>query len=495
MQVQLFFPFPSPSPPLPQTPTLIITPTLFSSLFFFFFFLVVLVLLSSHQRRQPKGKILPPGSMGWPYIGETLKFYTQNPDSFFANRRRRYGDTFKTHILGCPCVMISSPEAARIVLVTKAYLFKPTYPPSKEKMIGPEALFFHQGAYHARLKKLVLAAFLPSVIRGSVSEIEQIVLKFLPTWENTTINTLQEMKRVSFDVAMISAFGHKRDSEMKGIKQLYQCLEKGYNSMPLDLPGTPFHKAMKARKQLNETLRRLIQARRGNEKAGGLMGNLLGAKNHKVDQLSDSQIADNVIGVIFAAHDTTASVLTWVLKYLHDNGDLLEAVTREQDGIQRKIIEENRRLTWDDTRHMPLTTRKIWISHIVGPIPNTSILSFTFREAVEDVEFEGYYIPKGWKVLPLFRTIHYCADFFPQPEKFDPSRFEVPLRPNTFIPFGNGVHSCPGSELAKLEMLVLLHHLTTSYRWQVVGDEDGIQYGPFPVPKRGLPVKVTPLQK
>ena len=108
----------------------------------------------------------------------------------------RYGDIFKTHILGCPCVMISSPEAARIILVTQAHLFKPTYPPSKEKMIGPEALFFHQGAYHSRLKKLVQASFLPSAIRGSVSEIEQIVLKILPTWENTTINTLQEMKRV-----------------------------------------------------------------------------------------------------------------------------------------------------------------------------------------------------------------------------------------------------------------------------------------------------------
>lgn len=54
-----------------------------------------------------------------------------------------------------------------------------------------------------------------------------------------------------------------------------------------------------------------------------------------------------------------------------------------------------------------------------------SILSFTFREAVEDVEFEGYLIPKGWKVLPLFRTIHHSPDFFPQPDKFDPSRFEV----------------------------------------------------------------------
>ncbi|OMO91204.1 Cytochrome P450 [Corchorus olitorius] len=399
-----------------------------------------------------------------------------------------YGDIFKTHILGCPCVMISSPEAARVVLVSKAHLFKPTYPPSKEKMIGPEALFFHQGSYHSMLKKLVQASFLPSAIRGLVPEVEQIVLNFLPTWENTTINTLQEMKRYAFDVAMISAFGNKQDLEMKGIKHLYQCLEKGYNSMPLDLPGTPFHKAMKARKQLNETLRKLIQERRKLEKPeGGLLGVLLGAKNQKIDQLSDSQIADNIIGVIFAAHDTTASVLTWVLKYLHDNQDLLAAVTREQEGIQRKIIEGNRRLTWDDTRHMPLTTRVIQET-----LRRASILSFTFREAVQDVEFQGYYIPKGWKVLPLFRSIHHCADFFPQPEKFDPSRFEVPPRPNTFMPFGNGVHSCPGSELAKLEMLVLLHHLTTSYRWQVVGDEDGIQYGPFPVPKRGLPVKVTP---
>ncbi|GAB4824434.1 hypothetical protein Ancab_007319 [Ancistrocladus abbreviatus] len=356
--------------------------------------------------------------------------------------------------------MISSSEAAKVVLVSRAHLFKPTYPPSKEKMIGPEALFFHQGDYHSRLKKLVQASFLPSAISGSVSEIEQIVLNFLPTWEkSSTINTLQEMKRYAFDVAMISAFGGKREMEIEGIKDLYRCLEKGYNSMPLNLPGTSFHKAMKARKLLNETLKKVIAKRRENKQLeGGLLGVLLKSRDHKADincQLSDSQIADNIIGVIFAAHDTTASVLTWLLKYLHDNQHLLQAVV---------VIQETLR--------------------------TASILSFTFREAVEDVEFEGYVIPRGWKVLPLFRTIHHCEDFFPHPEKFDPSRFEVPPRPNTFMPFGNGTHSCPGSELAKLEMLVFLHHLTTTYRWQVVGDEDGIQYGPFPVPKHGLPIKV-----
>ncbi|XP_056689444.1 abscisic acid 8'-hydroxylase 2 isoform X2 [Spinacia oleracea] len=426
---------------------LVVSPTnnpFLISLVLFLFSLVILITLSQllcyfypkHKRLQ-----LPPGSMGWPYLGETLKLYTENPNSFFSNRQKRYGDIFKTHILGCPCVMISSPEAAKIVLVTKAHLFKPTYPPSKEKMIGPEALFFHQGDYHSKLKKLVQSSFLPCTLKASVSDIENIVLNFLPTWENNTINTLHEMK--------------------------------------------------KARKLLNETLRKLIARRRKNNNIdGGLLGVLLGSREQKTgknNELSDSQIADNVIGVIFAAHDTTASVLTWLLKYLHDNHHLLQAVTKEQGGIKQRLIEANRGLTWEDTRNMPLTSRVIQET-----LRTASILSFTFREAVHDVEFEGYLIPKGWKVLPLFRSIHHCAEFFPHPEKFDPSRFEVPPRPNTYMPFGNGVHSCPGSELAKLEMLIFLHHLTTTYRWEVVGDEDGIQYGPFPVPKRGFPIMVHP---
>nr|GLL33591.1 abscisic acid 8'-hydroxylase 2-like [Ipomoea trifida] len=445
-------------------------------------------------KREQGRRRLPPGSMGWPYLGETLKFYTENPNSFFSNRLKRYGNIFKTHILGCPCVMISSPKAAKTILVSQAELFKPTYPPSKEKMIGPQALFFHQGSYHSNLKKLILTSFSPAAIRPLVPQIEQILLNFLPSWcNNNSINTLQQMKMYAFEVAMISVFGSEKELEVESIKQLYQTLDKGYNSMPLNIIGTPFYKAMKARKQLTETIKRLIEKRREKEhNGGGLLGALLRANNDesgninsKDQRLSDSQIADNIIGVIFAAHDTTASVLTWLLKYLHDNLNVLEDVTREQEGIRSKIVEGTEGLTWDDTRRMPLTMRVIQET-----LRRASILSFTFREAVEDVEFDGYFIPKGWKVLPLFRTIHHSPDFFPNPEIFDPSRFETSPSPNTFMPFGNGVHSCPGNELAKLEMLLLLHHLTTSYRWRVIGDNDSIQYGPFPVPQGGLPIKV-----
>lgn len=118
----------------------------------------------------------------------------------------RYGDIFKSHILGCPCVMISSPEAAKSVLVSQSQIFKPTYPPSKERLIGPEAIFFHQGPYHSRLKKLVLSSFQPSALKKAVPHIENIVIDTLSTYENNTINTLQEMKKVCVHMIISSKF-------------------------------------------------------------------------------------------------------------------------------------------------------------------------------------------------------------------------------------------------------------------------------------------------
>ncbi|KAK3015062.1 hypothetical protein RJ639_005587 [Escallonia herrerae] len=101
----------------------------------------------------------------------------------------------------------------------------------------------------------------------------------------------------------------------------------------------------------------------------------------------------------------------------------------------------------------------------------------------------GYLIPKGWKVMPLFRNIHHNPKFFTDPETFNPSRFEVAPKPGTYTPFGNGAHACPGNELAKLEMLILIHHLVTKFRWQLVGSKNVIQYSPFPIPQHGLPAR------
>ncbi|XVF13776.1 hypothetical protein REPUB_Repub08aG0236600 [Reevesia pubescens] len=454
--------------------------SLFASIFFIFLFRFLLKFFKPSSRELP----LPPGTLGWPYIGETFQLYSQNPNVFFASKQKRYGSIFKTHILGCPCVMISSPEAAKFVLVTRAHLFKPTFPASKERMLGKQAIFFSQGQYHAKLRKLVLRAFMPEAIKSIVSNIESIAKYSLQSLEGRLITTFQEMKTYTFNVALLSIFGKDEVLDREDLKRCYYILEKGYNSMPINLPGTLFNKSMKARKELAQILAKVISTRRQMTlDCNDLLGSFMGDK----EGLTDEQIADNIIGVIFAARDTTASILTWIIKYLGENPSVLQAVTDEQEAIMRGKEKggEEQTLSWADTKKMPITSRVIQETLRVA-----SILSFTFREAVEDVEYEGYLIPKGWKVLPLFRNIHHSPEFFPDPEKFDPTRFEVAPKPNTFLPFGNGTHSCPGNELAKLEIMVLLHHLTTKYRWSMVGTNSGIQYGPFPLPQNGLPIRL-----
>ncbi|EHA8588858.1 abscisic acid 8'-hydroxylase 3 [Cocos nucifera] len=446
-------------------------------------------LLMRKHKTKPQAKVrLPPGSTGWPYIGETLQLYSQDPNIFFATKQKRYGEIFKTQVLGYPCVMLTSPEAARYVLVTQAHLFKPTYPRSKERMIGPWALFFHQGDYHMRLRKLVQHSLAPDNLRGLVPDIEAIVTSMLDSWDGHVVKTFHVMKKFSFDVGILTIFGGRLEEQYKQeLKRNYFIVDKGYNSFPINIPGTLFHKAIQARKRLRQILNEIMsERRRKGVMKKDLLGCLMESLGDKDENLSDDQIADNIIGALFAAQDTTASVLTWILKYLHDSPKLLEAVKAEQMGIRETNVYGNQPLTWTQTRSMVLTHRVILES-----LRMASIISFTFREAVVDVDFNGYLIPKGWKVMPLFRNIHHNPQFFRDPQKFDPSRFETAPKPNTFWPFGNGVHSCPGNELAKLEMFIFIHHLVTKYRWEVQGSQSGIEYSPFLVPKHGLPAKLS----
>ncbi|KAL9177301.1 hypothetical protein ABFS82_01G049900 [Erythranthe guttata] len=267
---------------------------------------------------------LPPGTMGWPYIGETFHLYSQNPNTFFASKVKKYGSIFKTHVLGCPCVMISSPDAAKTVLVTRAHLFKPTFPASKERMLGKQAIFFHQGDYHSKLRKLVLRAFTPDSIKNIVPDIESLAVTSLQSWDGKLITTFQEMKTYAFNVALLSILGKDEVLYREDLKRCYYDLEKGYNSMPINLPGTLFHKAMRARKQLSKILAKILSLRREMKQSHN---DLLGSFMQDSEGLTDEQIADNIIGVIFAARDTTASILTWILKFLAENPTVLQAVT------------------------------------------------------------------------------------------------------------------------------------------------------------------------
>ncbi|KAH0459927.1 hypothetical protein IEQ34_010590 [Dendrobium chrysotoxum] len=473
---------------------LIISCSFFVPLAFCLVSLLLTMMMKNWKRKEPLPEKLPlpPGSMGWPLIGETFQLYSQHPNNFFATRQQRHGEIFKTHLLGYPCAMLASPEAARFVLVTHSHLFKPTYPRSKERLIGPSALFFHHGSYHTNLRKLVRASLSPFSVRRLIPAIDSASSSTLHSWNGHILPSFRAFKNLSFDIGILTIFGehfveHLGKTELR---QNYFILDKGYNSFPNSIPGTLYSKAMNARKRIGGILREVVKERRvihGGMKNchKDLLSCLMEWRDDKGEKLSDEQISDNIIGVLFAAQDTTASALTWVVKYLHDHPKVLEAVKAEQMAVYELNGGGSRPLEWAQSRSMSLTHMVILES-----LRMASIISFTFREAVADVEYKGYLIPKGWKVMPLFRNIHHNPEFFPDPHKFDISRFDASPKSNTFLPFGNGVHSCPGNELAKLQMLIFIHHLVTKYRFEVVGSNSEVEYCPFPVPKHGLPVRL-----
>eukprot|EP00258_Populus_trichocarpa_P021849 XP_024437868.1 taxoid 7-beta-hydroxylase-like [Populus trichocarpa] len=119
-----------------------------------------------------------------------------------------------------------------------------------------------------------------------------------------------------------------------------------------------------------------------------------------------------------------------------------------------------------------------------------------FRHAWRDTTFNGYDIPKGWQVFWLATSTHLDNKVFEDPVKFNPSRFDTNSKssvpPYTYIPFGAGPRVCPGAEFARTEVLLIIHHLITNYKWTAMVEDEIVVRDPMPFPNKGLPVKIYP---
>ncbi|KAL8515125.1 hypothetical protein ACS0TY_014000 [Phlomoides rotata] len=462
----------------------------------FLFFVSLAFLL--RKWRAPKAMDRIPGSLGWPIVGESFSFLSSfsSPASiytFLHDRQKRYGKVFKSSVLGRLTVFMTGREASKILLTGKDGLVSLNLFYTGKQVLGPTSLLTQSGEAHKRLRRLIGEPLSMDSMKKYFPFINSLAMETLDHWSGQKVHVLEEaslftLKVIGHMIMSLEPTGEEQEKFRSNFKIISSC----FASLPFKIPGTAFYRGIKARDRMYAMLDSTIaQRRKGEGFQQDFLESLL--KKHSKDssegddddnKLTDKQLKDNILTLLVAGHDTTTAALTWLIKFLEENPAALERLREEHLKIQSSR-KDGSSLTWSDVNSMPYTAKVT-----SETLRRATILPWFSRKAAQDFEIDGYKIEKGWSVNLDVVSIHHDPEIFPNPEKFDPSRFDEPIKPYSFLGFGSGPRMCPGINLAKLEISVFIHHLVCRYRWTALEKDDCVQPTLVRMPKNKYPVMV-----
>ncbi|KAL8135384.1 beta-amyrin 28-monooxygenase-like isoform X2 [Apium graveolens] len=447
-----------------------------------------------------KGAPWPPGRWGWPVIGESLEFLSNGwkgePETFIFSRMSKYSSTvFKTFLLGEATVVMCGSESNKFLFSNENKLVQTWWPSSVDKLFPFSKLETSSNEEAIKMRKMLPNFLKPEALRQYVGIMDHITGKhFVSGWENKqVVHVFPLTKKLTFWVACRIFMSVEDPGIVAGLEEHLDVLATGVMSVPIDAPGTPFRRAIKASKHLRKEVIRIIKLRKIDCSSGrkeceeDILGHMLSAADENGKYMNELDIADKILGLLVGGHDTSSSACAFIVKYLVDLPHVYQGVYQEQMEIAKQKG-QGELLNWDDVQKMKYS----WcvaceVLRLVPPLQGA------FRQALTDFTYNGFAIPKGWKLYWNAHSTHKNPEIFSQPERFDPSRFEGRgPAPYTFVPFGGGPRMCPGKEYARLEILVFIHNLVKRFRWEKLIADEKIVVNPIPVPANGLPVRLFP---
>ncbi|KAH1096722.1 hypothetical protein J1N35_013643 [Gossypium stocksii] len=442
-----------------------------------------------------------PGSMGWPIIGESLSFLSDfsSPSgifSFMNKRQQRYGKVFKSFVLGRYTVFMTGREASKILLTGKDGMVSLNLFYTGQQVLGPNSLLQTNGEAHKRFRRLIAEPLSIDGLKKYFHFINTQAIETLDQWTGKRVLVLEEASSFTLKVIgnMIMSL-EPSGEEQERFRANFKIISSSFASMPFKIPGTAFHRGIKARDGMYAMIDSIIAKRRNGEVIQQDFLESLIIKHSKgtntIDnednKLTDQQMKDNILTLLVAGHDTTTAALTWLVKFLGENPAVLEQLREEHVQIQANR-KDGTNLTWSEVNNMPYTNKVI-----SETLRRATILPWYSRKAAQDFEIDGYNIKKGWSINLDVVSIHHDPETFPDPEKFDPSRFDAPLKTFSYLGFGSGPRMCPGMNLAKLEICIFIHHLVCKYKWRALEKDDSVQPTLVRMPKNKYPIMVEPL--
>ncbi|KAK9116607.1 hypothetical protein Sjap_015554 [Stephania japonica] len=476
--------------------------------------LTTIVTYKTKHSSSPNNK-LPQGSFGWaPFIGETFQFLYSNPEKFIHDRMNKYSSqVFKTSVFGKQTAVVCGPSGHKFLFYNKDVAAWRT--PSMEKLFNNNkkaARDYDQS--DAALKEweksqiaLQLPSFLkPKAIMDYLPVMNSVIkdhfdAQWYPFFSNhdqqsvVIIKAFPLAKRYTLTLACKLFLGLDDPNRLVKLAREFDLVTEGLGVAAVKVPGMAFYRASKAveaiRMQLTSIVKeKAIAMNMGMEMAQDMLGYMMGLRDGGDENLlRDGDVADKMMGLLVAGYSTVASAITFLMKYIGMHSHVYDQVLREQREIMNaKGGKESGTLGWEDIQKMKYSWNVVQeVMRLVPPLQGN------FREALSDLTFAGFTIPKGWKIYWSVSSTNKNPEYFPDPERFDPSRYEgTGPPPYTFVPFGGGTRTCPGKEYARVAVLMFLHNVVRRFKWETVFPDEKIISQMMPTPALGVPVRLHP---
>jgi len=434
---------------------------------------------------------LPPGPR-LPPLAQTLDWVFR-PTRFMSRCQQRYGDFFTVRLLGLgasgsvPAVFICDPVAVKAIFTAD-----PALAPAgagreaMEPMFGARSVLLIDGPEHMRQRKLMLPPFHGERLARYAELIGEIAGQEVSRWPRRSAFRLQErMQSITLEVILRVVFGldegERRDLVRARIKALLEIVANPLSELFAGLPErvgpvnlrAPF---LKARDAADAVLYEEISSRRvepGLEQRDDILSLLLQARDEKGETMTDRELRDQLVTLLLAGHETTATALAWALDQL----------LRRPDALQRSVVEAR----GDEAEHPYLEAVIKETLRMRPPIPIVD------RRLAASFDFDGVRLPAGTIVAPCIYLIHHHPRVYPEPHAFRPERF-LDAAPDGYawLPFGGGVRRCLGASFALLEMRRVLQTVLARVELEPArARPEAIRRRAIVLaPRRGMPVRV-----
>ncbi|KAK6924946.1 Cytochrome P450 [Dillenia turbinata] len=352
--------------------------------------------------------------------------------------------------------------------------------------MGENTIISQYGKAHKRLRVAITSAInQPQALRPIALLVQPRITAALESWaQKGKIVALKETKKVTFENIGNLFANIQPGPLLDTLDRLFVGFVNGIRAQRWYFPGTNFYHAIQCRKKLKEIFRVELEKRKwdkleGVEARNDLMDGLMGIKDEEGNQLKDEEVLDNIVTLVVAGYESTALSSMWAIYFLAKSPKVLQKLREENQALSQE--KNGGFITTEEISKLKYTNKVV-----EETLRMANISSFNFRVAVEDVEYKGYKIPKGWRVLTWIRFIHTDPEHFDDPLSFNPDRWDQqPMRPGTFQAFGGGTRVCPGNSLARMQLAILIHHLSVGYKWELINPDAAIAYLSHPKPVDG----------